>query len=110
MGIDVGSVSTNLVLIDENDKVLEKIYIRTCGQPITALKKGMEMLAGLTGEDIFIKGLGTTGSGRQLAGVIAGADIVKNEITAHAIGAQKLVPSVKTILEIVFPGPPGCKA
>ena len=36
-----------------------------------------------------VKGVGATGSGRQLAGVIVGADVVKNEITAHAVAAKR---------------------
>ncbi|MCX8130366.1 MAG: acyl-CoA dehydratase activase [Clostridia bacterium] len=100
LGIDVGSVSTNLVVIDEDDKVLEKLYLRTGGQPINALRNGMKMLIERLNVGVKIKGVGTTGSGRQLASVIVGSDIVKNEITSHAVAAQKLVPGVKTILEI----------
>ena len=43
---------------------------------------------------------GTTGSGRNLAGALVGADIIKNEITAHAVAASINVPGVQTILEI----------
>jgi predicted CoA-substrate-specific enzyme activase len=60
----------------------------------------MRLLREKVGDRFPIAGVGTTGSGRQLAGVIAGADIVKNEITAHAVAAQKVEPEVKTILEI----------
>ena len=100
LGIDVGSVSTNLVVIDEKDNVLEKLYLRTSGQPIIALQNGMKILNERLGDKVRIKAVGTTGSGRQLASVIVGADIVKNEITSHAVAAQKAVPGVKTILEI----------
>lgn len=100
LGVDVGSVSTNFVIIDENEDVIEKLYIRTSGQPINALKNGMLKMAEKLNSTADIKGVGTTGSGRQLAGVIIGADIVKNEITSHAVAAQKIVPGVKTILEI----------
>ena len=100
LGIDVGSVSTNLVVMDEDEKLIDKLYIRTGGQPITALRNGMKTLSDRLGSNIHIRGAGTTGSGRQLAGVIIGADIVKNEITTHAVAAQKLIPGVKTILEI----------
>jgi len=100
LGIDVGSVSTNFVIIDERDNIIEKIYLRTSGQPINALKEGMKMLAARIGRSIKIKGVGTTGSGRQLASILVGADAVKNEITAHAVAAQKIVPGVRTILEI----------
>lgn len=100
LGIDVGSVSTNLVVMDEDGMIIEKLYLRTGGQPIKALREGMSILSERLDSDIKIKGVGTTGSGRQLASVLIGADIVKNEITAHAVAAQKLVPGVKTILEI----------
>ena len=100
IGIDVGSVSTNLVIIDENNNVIEKLYLLTSGQPINVLIKGMQLLSEKLGEHMHIKSVGTTGSGRQLAGVIVGADIVKNEITSHAVAAQNAIPGVKTILEI----------
>lgn len=100
LGIDVGSVSTNLVVIDEQDNVVEKLYLRTSGQPIKALVTGLKLVAKTLRNLGEIKGVGTTGSGRQLASVIIGADIVKNEITAHAVASQKAVKGVKTILEI----------
>jgi predicted CoA-substrate-specific enzyme activase len=121
LGIDVGSVSTNFVVIDENDEIIEKSYLRTNGQPIKAICEGLEYIRcqlnkrnhGQFDDQSVIKqfgdqsviksvirGVGTTGSGRQLAAVIAGADVVKNEITTHAVAAQKVVPDVKTIMEI----------
>jgi len=69
LGVDVGSVSTNLVLIDEAGVLLEKIYLRTQGDPIGAVKEGMRQLAAVAG-DMKILGVGTSGSGRKLAGVI----------------------------------------
>lgn len=100
LGIDVGSVSTNLVIIDEMDNIIKKIYLRTSGQPIYALREGIRILGDEFKNNIYIKGVGATGSGRQLAGVLVGADIIKNEITAHAVAAQRIVPGVRTILEI----------
>ncbi len=43
---------------------------------------------------------GTTGSARKLVGTMIGAQVVKNEITAHAVGTTTLHPDVRTILEI----------
>lgn len=99
LGIDVGSVSTNLVLTDLEGNIIRKLYIRTSGQPIKSLLNGLKTItAGQKCPKILASG--ATGSGRALAGVITGADIVKNEITTHAIAAQRVVPGVKTILEI----------
>jgi len=100
LGIDVGSISTNLVLIDQNNQVIEYLYIRTEGDPIKAVQKGLKMLREKINSDIEISGAGATGSARQLVGVITGADLVKNEITAHAKGASFYVPDVKTVMEI----------
>ena len=99
MGIDVGSVSTNIILMDENQDIQYKKYMRTQGQPIEMLKEGIgEIERDL--KDAEIAGVGVTGSGRYLADIIVGADIVKNEITAHAIAGLSLIPEVKTIIEI----------
>lgn len=99
MGIDVGSVSTNLVIIDSQGKLMEKIYLRTEGQPIKALCESVRLVSKRFA-DQEIRAVGATGSGRQLAGAIVGSDVVKNEITAHAVATQYLIPDVKTILEI----------
>ena len=100
LGIDVGSVSTNLVVVDDNLNVLHSLYIRTKGQPIITLKRGMETLKKEMSPDIKISGVGTTGSARHLAGVMVGADAIKNEITTHAIAASHFVPGVRTVIEI----------
>ncbi|NLW01637.1 MAG: 2-hydroxyglutaryl-CoA dehydratase [Clostridiaceae bacterium] len=99
LGIDVGSVSTDLVLLDHGLQVVEKHYLRTRGNPIRAIQEGFRLLADQYG-DREIAACGTTGSGRQIASVLVGADVVKNEITAHAVAALELDPDVKTIIEI----------
>ncbi len=100
LGIDVGSVSTNVVVIDDENKVLHKLYIRTQGQPIKAVQKGLQKVWEEIGEDLTIMGVGTTGSARNLTALMVGADVVKNEITAHAVAASTLVPDAKTVIEI----------
>jgi predicted CoA-substrate-specific enzyme activase len=100
LGVDIGSVSSNFVLIDHQNRVLEKLYIRTQGNPVKAIKNGYEDIVNQAGDNLKIKGIGTTGSGRHLADIILGADVVKNEITAHAVAASFYYPEVRTILEI----------
>ncbi|HHW39965.1 MAG TPA: 2-hydroxyglutaryl-CoA dehydratase [Syntrophomonadaceae bacterium] len=101
LGIDVGSVSTNLVLLDaEGEPYLQPLYLRTQGQPIAVLQQGLALLEEQLSPNDRICGVGTTGSARFLAGVLVGADVIKNEITAHAVAALKIVPDVQTILEI----------
>ncbi|AZR72318.1 2-hydroxyglutaryl-CoA dehydratase [Anoxybacter fermentans] len=99
LGIDVGSVSTNIVFIDNKGEVQDSLYIRTRGRPIEAVKKGLEELY-LSRPEMKVLGVGTTGSGRALIGVMVGADSIKNEITAHAVAATHIHPDVRTVLEI----------
>ena len=100
LGIDVGSISTNLVLVDEKNQILFSLYLRTDGNPIRAVQSGLKELKNQFLENIEIIGVGATGSARYLTGIIVGADLVKNEITAHAKGASFFVPDAKTIIEI----------
>jgi predicted CoA-substrate-specific enzyme activase len=87
LGIDIGSVSTNLVVIDENRNVLKEIYLRTDGRPIEVVGRGLREIECDLGGKIRICGVGTTGSGRELIGELVGADTVNDEITAHKTGA-----------------------
>lgn len=99
LGIDVGSISTKGVVLDTEYRVLASDYIRTQGNPIEAIKDLLHRLKAQTGE-VEILGAGTTGSARRLAGVMLRADIVKNEIIAHAIAASQFHPDAQTVLEI----------
>ena len=100
LGVDVGSISTNLALIDEERNLIESVYIRTEGKPVKSVQKGISMMREQIGKDIALMGVGTTGSARNLTGVVIGADIVKNEITAHALASLQINPDVQTIIEI----------
>ena len=83
LGIDVGSVTTKLALVDEKGKYVDSYMLRTAGKPVMAVQKGLKQLKSQATQEYDIKGVGTTGSGRNLAGALVGADIIKNEITAH---------------------------
>ncbi|ADL13733.1 acyl-CoA dehydratase activase [Acetohalobium arabaticum] len=100
LGIDVGSVSINIVILDTDGEVIKKSYLRTKGQPIEVVQQGLKDLSQSLPDDLEIAGVGTTGSGRNLIGVIVGADTIKNEITAHAVAASHILPEVRTVLEI----------
>ncbi len=100
LGVDVGSVSTNVVVIDDAVNVISSQYIRTNGQPLESVKTGLQALKQQIPADSVIRGAGTTGSGRQMVGVMIGSDVIKNEITAHATATIHYVPDVHTIFEI----------
>jgi predicted CoA-substrate-specific enzyme activase len=98
LGIDVGSVTTKLALIDDRDRVLWSAYRKTMGQPIRVLQSALGDLSRQVNPTIA--GVGATGSGRRLALHLVGADVVKNEITSHALASITMVPGVRTIIEI----------
>lgn len=100
LGVDVGSISTNVVVIDSQKNLLAKAYLMTAGKPLEAVKRGLQIVAEELSGRVQIKGAATTGSGRYLTGDFIGADIVINEITAQATGAAIVCPEVDTIFEI----------
>ena len=100
LGIDIGSISTKGVVIDNDNNIVTSLYIWTEGNPINAVKKLVKEIKSKLPSNIVIKGIGTTGSARKLIGLMMDANVVKNEITAHAIGTLAFYPDTRTILEI----------
>jgi len=104
IGVDVGSISTNVAIIDNERNIIETVYIRTEGKPIDSVQRGIRMmrkkLTSSFDNDIEIAGAGATGSARQLTGVVIGADVVKNEITAHSLAALHVRKDAQTVIEI----------
>lgn len=100
LGIDIGSISTKVVVIDKDNNIMCSKYIWTEGNPINAVKSIIEHIKEDLPNNVVIKGIGTTGSARKLIGLMVNANVIKNEITAHAIGTLSRYPNVKTILEI----------
>ena len=101
LGIDIGSISTKGVIIDENRAIIARSYLWTEGNPTEASKNVVrELERQVEGAGVDIVGAGTTGSAGRLVGAMLGASVIKNEITAHAVGTTHLHPDVRTILEI----------
>ena len=103
LGIDTGSISTKGVVIDEKRNIIARSYLWTEGNPTVAARKVADELHEQLQEGEYnaeVMAVGTTGSARRLVGAILGATVVKNEITAHAVGTTHLHPDVRTILEI----------
>ena len=100
LGMDVGSVTTKFAVLNEDDGLVTHLYMPTQGKPIEMVQQGLSQIQQQLPQDIDIRGVATTGSARYLAGVIVGADLVKNEITSHAVGALHYFPQAQTIIEI----------
>lgn len=101
LGIDIGSISTKGVVIDSDNNIIASSYLYTEGNPIEASKKVILELKGKVDSNIYkVVGVGTTGSARRLIGALLGANAIKNEITAHAVGTTSIYKDVHTIFEI----------
>jgi len=103
LGIDVGSTSTKAILIDSGKRVLAGFYTRTAGRPLAAVQAILEALDNLLQRqnvELNIRCAGATGAGRKFIGEVIGADLILNEITAHARAAYELDPRIDTIIEI----------
>ncbi|MEG0374364.1 MAG: acyl-CoA dehydratase activase [Raoultibacter sp.] len=101
LGIDIGSISTKGVLIDENRTIVARTYLWTEGNPTEAARRVIDDLKSqIDHEQAVVRAVGTTGSARRLVGAMTNAAVVKNEITTHAVGTTFLHPNVRTIFEI----------
>ncbi len=87
LGLDIGSVGTKLVLIDQHGDVIHDIFTRTDGRPVEVVSRCLRELKDAVGSRVRIRGVGSTGSGRELIGELVGADSINDEITAHKTGA-----------------------
>ncbi len=100
VGIDVGSVSTKMVVLNaESLDMIDYLYVRTHGEPLSSMRTIMERLAEKQTHAV-VRASATTGSGRHLAARLINTEIVKNEITTHTLAGVKIMPEVQTIVEI----------
>jgi len=100
LGIDVGSTTTKYAVIDEDRNILHKSYVHTRGKPVEVTQTLLATVRDALGDRIRIRGTATTGSGRNVVGTFINADLIIDEITAHARGATEMDPEVDTIFEI----------
>jgi predicted CoA-substrate-specific enzyme activase len=100
LGIDVGSITTKVVLVDERARVVARRYLYTEGKPIDTVRRGLAEIGAQVGSAVSVRGVGTTGSGRHLVADLVGGDVVRSEITAQARAAIAIDPTVDTIFEI----------
>lgn len=101
IGLDVGSTTTKAVILRVDDNaLLASVYLRTNGNPVRASVECYKSLRRQITVPIDIIGLGTTGSGRHIAGLHGLTDGVVNEIIAHAVAAAFYNKDVDTIFEI----------
>ena len=97
-GIDSGSTSTDVVILDNSGKIASTMIIPTGGGALISADKSLELAIGKAGiEKGNIARIITTGYGR--AYLNRGDDSI-TEITCHAKGAHYLNPNVRTVIDI----------
>src|SRR5512136_341466 len=98
LGIDVGSVSANTVIMNDHQEVLEEHYTRIKGQPLQTVKRILEgILERIPAEQFH--SLSFTGIGGKLFSELLGGHFV-NEIIAQTKAVQHFYPQVRTIIDI----------
>jgi len=103
LGIDIGSTSTKAILTNSDNSPIAGFYTATSGKPAEAVQAVFEAIDDLilrTQTSLIITAAGTTGSGRKFIGKLIHADLVVDEITAHARAAYELNQDTDTIIEI----------
>jgi predicted CoA-substrate-specific enzyme activase len=100
LGIDIGSTTTKYALIDRTGAILHKCYVQTQGRPIEVAQNLLRTLSREVGGRMRLLSIATTGSGRNVVGDFLKADLIIDEITAHARGAVAVDPLVDTVFEI----------
>ncbi len=100
LGIDVGSVSTKLVVLDDRMEVAADACLPTRGEPAAAVKDGLKAIKRHLPDGAAVARVGVTGSAREMVARLVGADAVKNEVTAQAAAAIHYYPDVRTVIEI----------
>lgn len=97
-GIDSGSATTDVVILDQDKTIVAKVILPTGAGASNGAQRALEealQQAGLTQADLTATV--TTGYGR---GVIQAGDKSITEITCHAKGAHFLYPQVRTVIDI----------
>lgn len=100
VGIDAGSTTTKVVLIDKEDNILYEYYGSNKGNPIEVVKKELKHIYNICGKKIKIMGSAVTGYGEELIKKAFSIDFGIVETVAHYIAASHFNPKVDFILDI----------
>lgn len=100
IGIDAGSTTTKLVVIDVNGAVIYSLYGGNEGNPLRSVVKMLEKLYSLLPKEAKIRYSGVTGYGEKLIQTALNIDLNEIETIAHFTAAKKFDPEVTSIVDI----------
>ena len=100
IGIDAGSTTTKLVLIDRDGALLYSLYGNNKGNPLKSVIEMLKKLYKELPEDVIIRYSGVTGYGEKLIQTALNVDLNEIETIAHYTAAKKFMPKVTSIIDI----------
>lgn len=103
LGIDAGSTTSKLVLLDRDGRLVDKFYGPNEGEPLNVVRRGLQALrdrAEEAGCTLEILGAGATGYGEAMLAAAFEVDLRAVETVAHVRAASEYVPDVSFVLDI----------
>ena len=100
IGIDAGSTTTKLVLIDDNNNLLYSLYGSNEGNPLKSVMNMLKELYSILPENAIIRYSGVTGYGENLIQTALNVDLNEIETIAHYTAAKEFEPDVTSIVDI----------
>lgn len=100
IGIDAGSTTTKLVLIDRDANLLYSLYRSNEGNPLNSVIKMLKELYSVLPKGVNIRYSGVTGYGEKLIQTALNVDLNEIETIAHYTAAKKFMPNVTSIVDI----------
>jgi len=100
IGIDAGSTTTKLVLIDKNGSLLYSLYGSNEGNPLNSVIKMLKDLYSQIPDGANIRFSGVTGYGEKLIQTALNVDLNEIETIAHYTAAKEFMPNVTSIVDI----------
>ena len=100
LGIDAGSTTTKVVLIDRDGNLLYSLYGSNEGNPLNSVISMLKQLYLVLPEKAIIRYSGITGYGEKLIQTALNVDLNEIETIAHYTAAKKFMPNVTSIVDI----------
>ena len=100
LGIDAGSTTTKIVLIDSDNNLLYSLYGSNEGNPLNSVISMLEKLYSVLPKDAVIRYSGVTGYGEKLIQTALNIDLNEIETIAHYTAAKVFEPDVTSIVDI----------
>ena len=100
IGIDAGSTTTKIAVIDRDGNLLYSLYQNNGGNPLNSVKEMLKKLYSQMPSGAKIRYCGVTGYGEKLIQTALNVDLNEIETIAHYTAAKQFMPNVTSIVDI----------